>query len=208
MYSEQAKVPLVLTIIAGVVGACMITFFEFGGWYDYGYYVEQWGSVGFWNAPGLYSFFFLVGIGAFLFCAGVAVLALNDSEKVAEYNLLLWGRAAAIGVGALVFFGAVVFIGEMTAAEYDDWWFGPAFYGGLVCAGVSAICLFLVKPYPSQRYPRPHPSQRYPPPHPSQQYAQAPPSPVGTGPAQFCTECGAKLAANAKFCVTCGSKTE
>lgn len=201
MYSEQAKVPLVLTIIAGVVGAALIVFTEFGGWYDYAYYYEEWGHVGFWSAPGIYSVFFLIG-------AGVAFLALNDSEKVAELNLLLWGRVAAIGVGGLVFFGAVVFIGEMTAAEYDDWWFGPAFYGGLVCAGISAICLFLVKPHPSQRYPRPHPSQQYPPPQPSQQYAQPQPSPVGTGHAQFCTNCGSKLAANAKFCVSCGSQTE
>lgn len=208
MYSEQSKVPLVLTVIAGVVGAALIIFTEFGGWYDYAYYYEEWGSVGFWNAPGIYSVFFLIGIGAFLFCAGVAVLALNDSEKIAEYNLLLWGRVAAIGVGGLVFFGAVAFVGEMIAAEYDSWWFGPAFYGGLVCAGISTICLFLVKSYPSQRYPRPYPAQSYAPPQPSQQYAQAPPSPIGTGSAQFCTNCGAKLAPNARFCISCGSQTE
>jgi hypothetical protein len=205
MYSEQSKGPLVLTVIAGLVGTGLIFFGEFGGWYDYTYHgsgvsSREWGSVGFWNAPGAYSLFFLLGGGGLIFCLVVAVLALNDSEKVTEYNLIQWGRMASIGVFVLIFIGGGIFITEMTAAEYDSWWMSEAFYGGLACAALSAIFLFLVKKPLAQQYARPHPAPQYPPPQPAP--AAAP------GGAQFCTNCGSKTAGSGKFCVTCGNPIE
>lgn len=209
MYSEESKGPLVLTIIAGLVGTGLIFFGEFGGWYNYGYYTEEWGSVGFWNAPGVYSIFFLLAGGGFIFCMAVAVLALNDSEKVTEQNLIQWGRMTAIGVTVLVFLGGGIFATEMAAEEYDDWWLSEAFYGGLICGGLTTIFLFLVKKQPSQQYAQPPPAQQYARPQPAQRYPppqQAPAAAPGT--ALFCTKCGSKTTGSGKFCVTCGNPIE
>ncbi len=237
MANEGSRPALFMGALLGsFVGYVLLVATSFGGWYNYGYYVQSWGWVeGWWLTP----------LGIPLLCAGL--LSLQGLRSPATMT-----RARASGAFflaltqlILVLVGAGAFVALVS--ENSDWWFDAGFYGSAIGSLVAVLCLGVVRgtyasgapgpmPYPAPpgAYAQPPPpgfapaapsyalpsapaySPYAPPPTyaPPPAYAPAPPPPpppqavAPPAPAanRFCKNCGAPLAAGQRFCASCGGQ--
>ena len=234
MANEASRPALFMGALLGsFVGYVLLVATSFGGWYNYGYYVQSWGWVeGWWLAP--------LGIPLL----GAGLLSLQGLRSPATMT-----RARASGAFflaltqlILVLVGAGVFVALVS--ENSDWWFDAGFYGSAIGSLVAVLCLGVVRgTYPPSPYaPAPYapvppgpyalpqaayappPAQGYAPPPapgyapygPPPAYAPAapppPPPPPAVPPApappRFCAHCGAPLAVGQRFCASCGAPAQ
>ena len=168
MANEGSRPALFMGALLGsFVGYVLLVATSFGGWYNYGYYVQSWGWVeGWWLAP--------LGIPLL----GAGLLSLQGLRSPATMT-----RARASGAFflaltqlILVLVGAGVFVALVS--ENSDWWFDAGFYGSAIGSLVAVLCLGVVRGTYPPGAPGPMP---YPAP-PVQPGVYGPPPALGYAP--------------------------
>ena len=124
----------------GILGACLIFFTDFAGWYIYytgsyyyiGFPVILWGDYE--NA------FFIIPAICHLYSAAIAFLAYFRPEKITSklyLDLAFWLELIILIVSLI---GALAFHISMLIDPPTDWWISPAAWGGgWVAGGVSIL---------------------------------------------------------------------
>ena len=183
-------------LIGSGVSFLLLVITDFGGWYNYVYYTQEWGSVGISNPI---SLLIIVALGSpFLYCAAISLRGVTNPNMLTLRTVSIAFYLSIIEL-ALVFIGAVVFV--VAVSDATNWWFGAGFYGPAIGGTLTVICLysarritkmftFMQPMYPPQAQPgfmQPQ-AQQYQPPMPPQQpvYQPAPQPfyqpPVAQGP--------------------------
>lgn len=126
--------------IFGLMGAILVIFTEFAGWYSYYYGIVV--SIGFpsilWGEYGG-AFFFIAAICHF-YSSAIGFLAYYQPEKISSklmMDLAFWLEFLILFASL---FGALGFHISMLVDPPTDWWISPACWGGgWVAGGVSVL---------------------------------------------------------------------
>ncbi|MCE7733959.1 MAG: hypothetical protein GPJ54_03715 [Candidatus Heimdallarchaeota archaeon] len=122
------------SFIVSLIGGIMVLVGEFAGWYNYGYYVEEWGSVSTFTG----SAFLILGpvAAGMLYVAYLSYNGTKEEPTIDQLELMLKiSKFALIAILA----GGLLFIA--LASENTDWWFGEGFYGGAIGSLISTLLL-------------------------------------------------------------------
>ena len=136
--SKQEQTNLYIgSLITSIVGAAMLIFGNFAGWYNDGYYIEEWGDVYF--TSGVVPFI-LIGsfAAALIYAATISYIGMSDPQKLSLEKVDLAFKAAIFAtIGTLI--GGIIFI--IVASDNTDWWLDDAFFGGLIGGFLTTIIL-------------------------------------------------------------------
>lgn len=129
------------SFITSVVTALLLFLEDFAGTYSYYSYGELWEYIGFsLSSPLGFLVFGLAGL-SMLYAAGISLLKLTSLPLPGPFVWL--AGLASLGVATASFIGAAIFIISALLTNPTDWWLGPAFFAGLIGAGLTAILLGL-----------------------------------------------------------------
>jgi len=140
----SAKTPIniyVGSLITSVVGAILLIFEDFAGWYNYGYYVESWGYVGLYAETPLTAFVIILVAASLFYCSFISLQGLRTPSKVSKQKVKL-GLILSIFALVIVLLGATAFIVTILEDEPSDWWFDAGFYGGFLGSALTATLFF------------------------------------------------------------------
>ena len=129
------------SLIVSLIGGILLLFTDFAGWYVYNYYagVRSWGWVGAGEFP--FGVLFLVPAIFLFYCSGISFLALKNTNKPPSKNSIQLGFKLSFVVFILALIGGILFV--LTVGDVNEWWFGEAFYGGLLGGGLTSLFLHL-----------------------------------------------------------------
>ncbi|MFQ6128711.1 MAG: zinc ribbon domain-containing protein [Thermoplasmata archaeon] len=191
--------------IFGTIGALLLIFGEFGGWYNYEYYygIREYGSI----HAGTIAIVLILPMAILLFFSAFLSIQAYKSDPLVARKLVLRGLIASMIVFIVVLIGGIALLAATW--DLDSNWLSEGFYGGFFGGLLSAIFLG----YEYRRMTRalgPMPAAQYPPPQPYQPYAPPaqPPQPVQPAPEPAqprCANCGAVLQPGVRFCQFCGT---
>jgi len=159
-------------MIVLILGAIAMLVDDFGGayWYDYyngiegRFWINIWSVAGLIIIPAVLTMFFLVYSSS---------QAMRDPSTITINKMgLLFKISLAIGILYVIL--GVIWAGYAIAEDYNDWWFGAGFYGGVIGGFVAAFFFHLAKKQAQQMgYPQgddqplvPYPLSNQPPPGP------------------------------------------
>jgi hypothetical protein len=129
------------SLISSLITAILVLAEDFGGWYSYYSYAEQWAHVGFSFDRPLSLLLFGVAAGVLLFCSYVSYLKLASKPIPKDWLQKAFLGSAGVTVAAVL--GGLYFIVDMTLSDPTDWWLGTAFYAGVIGGGLTAVFLHL-----------------------------------------------------------------
>lgn len=129
------------SITSSLIAAILIILEDFGGWYSYYSYAEQWAWVGFSLTSPLGFVVFGAAAGILFFCSYVSYLKL--ASKPVPRNWLQKAFFGSAGISVLSILGGGYFIVDMILSNPTDWWLGPAFYAGVIGGGLTAVFFHL-----------------------------------------------------------------
>lgn len=140
--AKKVQSPLFVgSLISSLIAAILILLEDFGGWYSYYSYGEVWAWIGF-SLTSLLGFLVFGGAaGILLFCSYVSYLKL--ASKPVPTGWIQKAFLGSAGITVLSILGGGVFIGDMILSDPTDWWLGPAFYAGVIGAGLTTVFLHL-----------------------------------------------------------------
>ena len=220
-------------LLGSFVGALLLIFTDFGGWYNYNYYAgyREWGYIGISSPISLIGVVFFAL--PFIYCSFVSLKGAQNPNSLSPQTVALAYRVSIIGV-VLIIIAAVVFVIAVSGA--DDWRFDAGFYGSMIGGLLTVIMLRMAKaqygtipattmPFGQTVQPTFYQGQQQPinqgvaqtggqipyVPQSYQQYpAQAPPTPPAqqAGSVRFCLKCGAPVEQGMRFCQRCGAQIQ
>ncbi|MCJ2564416.1 MAG: zinc ribbon domain-containing protein [Candidatus Thermoplasmatota archaeon] len=200
---------LVIPVIFSLVGAIMLLVGDFGGWYNYGTYIEE--TV--WINIGSVAIVLILPMAILLFYS--AFVSVQALQKPVSRSLILRGSIAAMVVFIVTLLGGIILIAA--TSDLTNNWLDVGFYGGFFGGLVSATVLWYeyrrmgqaMQPMPAAAYRAPPPAYgQHPQPQPAQPPQPAPyqQPPQPQPPAQpQCRNCRALLQPGVKFCHICGA---
>ena len=136
--SEEIKNYFIISLIACIIGAPLVFLSEFAWYYNYGYYVESWGSIYFsleYPIPAI-----LIGLVTLGLFFGAYISYLGMQGLVTESQLKSAVMSVSLSLGIVVV-GGLVFLIVMLSEDLSDWGFSTGFYGGLIS---SVVALFFL----------------------------------------------------------------
>jgi len=216
-------------LIGSLVGALLLIFTDFGGWYNYNYYAgfREWGYIGISSPISLVGVVFFAL--PFIYCSIISLKGAQNPNSLSPQTVALAYRVSIIGV-SLIVIAAVVFV--IAVSGSDDWWFDAGFYGSFIGGLLTIVMLRMAKAqYGTVQTTTMTSGENFPPfymgqqqpvnqgaaqtggqipyvPQPYQQYpAQSPPTPPAqqAGSARLCMKCGAQFEQGMRFCQRCGA---
>ena len=129
------------SLITSSVGAALLSFAEFAGWYDVahsnGYYAVDEGSIYIYSQS---EASIIIGsfVVALLFCSFVSYLGMTRPEKV-SITILNSAFLAAVYAALGTIMGGFMFIIQI--GDVDERWFGNGYFGGVFGGILTAIIL-------------------------------------------------------------------
>jgi len=144
MVEMDIKIYFLGAFIISVIGGILMLTTEFGGWYGvtylgYGSYLYEWGSISAFSGPGGAL---LILMAIFLFyCSVISVLGLIDPDKIPNKLFILVGVFLSILVFIITLISGAIFV--IAVWDAAEWWFGAAFYAGIISGILTPIFLFL-----------------------------------------------------------------
>ncbi|MHA1911210.1 MAG: hypothetical protein ACTSYA_05895 [Candidatus Kariarchaeaceae archaeon] len=144
MSEIQQKNLFIGTFIFSVIGAALLLFGEYAGWYDYWYsggHFYEWGYIYF-SPSGEGGIFATIIIGSFaaalLYCAFVSYQGFSKKAQP-SYSMVHKASLASMYTIIGIVISGIIF--AIAASGNDDWWFSEGFYGGLIGAIMSYLML-------------------------------------------------------------------
>ncbi|MCG3217698.1 MAG: hypothetical protein KAR35_01770 [Candidatus Heimdallarchaeota archaeon] len=136
MSENQQKNLFMGSLISSVIGAALLIFGEFAGWYDYWYsggHFYEWGYVYFISGEGGFGATILIGsfAAAHLYCVFVSYQGFTTKEQL-SYSTVHRATLASLFAIVGITISGLIFV--IAVSGNDDWWFSEGFYGGLIGA--------------------------------------------------------------------------
>ncbi|PWI47641.1 hypothetical protein CEE45_10770 [Candidatus Heimdallarchaeota archaeon B3_Heim] len=131
------------SLITSVIGAALLLFGDFAGWYWWDQYVEVTVWIGIYLdfSPSnlLVTPILLVAVALLAFCAYVSYLGLMDNLEDSFSRFGIFAAIAAIGIqlGVFMIFALINII------EDNAWWPDVGFYGGVIGGALTLTFLYL-----------------------------------------------------------------
>ncbi len=129
------------SLITSVIGAALLLFGDFAGWYWGSYYAGYeetgWLDISFDNL--LVAPILLVAVALLIFCAYVSYLGLMDNLEDSFSRFGIFAAIGAIGIqlGVFIIFALINII------EDNAWWPDVGFYGGVIGGALTLTFLYL-----------------------------------------------------------------
>ncbi|MFX0015699.1 MAG: hypothetical protein ACFFB2_12255 [Promethearchaeota archaeon] len=137
-------------LIVSLLGGIFLLIDDFAGWYWYvwgeGY---GWGWIGFpsvlENLPEslIIMPLFLVAAGGLFYCSIISVLGLINKENPPMRNFFLIGLILSVATFVICLIGGLVVAIEMIFEDLE-FWYGGAFWGGVIGGALSALFMYLI----------------------------------------------------------------
>jgi hypothetical protein len=125
------------SLIVSLIGGILLLVTDFAGWSAYNYYagIQSWGWVGFNELPA--GLIFLIPAIFLFYCTWISIQALRNPNMAPSKNSILLGFKLSLVVFIIALIGGIIFV--LTVGDVSDWWFGEAFYGGLLGGGITSL---------------------------------------------------------------------
>ncbi len=136
MEQSQKVVYYGLALIVSLIGSVLIFVTEFSGY---------WTSIlTAWIGVDSAAAIILVPLALFLFYSVVInLLLIANPEKIRNKNLIVLAKFFCLITFVLCIIGGIVFVAIVEIDNVSGWWFGPAFYGGVIGGLLSFIFMYL-----------------------------------------------------------------
>ncbi|MFX0208945.1 MAG: hypothetical protein ACFFDT_23375 [Candidatus Hodarchaeota archaeon] len=138
------------SLICSLLGGIFLLIDDFAGWYWYVWGTDYgWGWVGFPSA--LEQFpdslliipLFLFAAGGLLYCSAISLLGLLNKENPPARFLVLIGIILSVATLVISLLGGLIVAIEMIIEDLE-FWYGGAFWGGVLGGALTALFMFLI----------------------------------------------------------------